>query len=199
MFITFEGVEGAGKSTQIRLLANYLRSSGYSDIVITREPGDGPLGAELRRLVLSPPQGVDVDSKAELFIMMADRAQHVAGLIKPALFRNAVVLCDRFIDSSTAYQGYGRFLDIDQIHKLNAIATSGLKPDYTILLDLDPAIGLARQKERNRMEDETLAFHIRIRNGFLELASQEPERFIVVDASTGVDEVQQAILERLKL
>ena len=168
MFITFEGVEGAGKSTQIRLLAERFRATGDAHVLLTREPGDGPLGAQLRNLVLAPPDGVEISAWAELFIMLADRAQHVTAAIRPALGAGSYVLCDRYGDSSVAYQGYGRGLDVACIEELNARATGGLVPDLTVLLDLDSAVGLARQKERNRMEAEELAFHQRVRQGFLE-------------------------------
>jgi len=182
MFITFEGVEGAGKSTQVRMLAERLRGADRH-VLVTREPGDGPLGARLRQLVLSPPDDVVVDELAELFIMLADRAQHVSGAIRPALDEGVHVLCDRYVDSSVAYQGYGRGLSVDEIGRMNLLATAGLLPDRTILLDLDPAAGLARQQDRNRMESEALAFHERVRAGFLEIAAGCPERFIVLDAS----------------
>src|SRR5580700_240844 len=125
MFITFEGVEGAGKSTQARLLAERLRGNDGAHVLLTREPGDGPLGVRLRSLVLSPPDGVEIAELAELFIMLADRAQHVAGAIRPALDGGIHVLCDRYVDSSVAYQGYGRGLSIDEIDRLNTLATGG--------------------------------------------------------------------------
>ena len=192
MFITFEGVEGAGKTTQIRLLADRLRAGGH-DVVVTREPGDGPLGPELRRLVLNPPGDAAIDDRTELLIMLADRSQHVAQIIAPALARGAVVICDRYADSSVAYQGYGRGLAIPTIESLNEFATQGLMPARTILLDLDVVAGLARQADRNRMEREATDFHQRIRNGFLTMALQDPERFAVIDASGTPDEVHARI------
>ena len=159
MFITFEGVEGAGKTTQIVRLASRLRAEGRVDVLTTREPGDGPLGSELRRLALHPPAGITVEPRAELLIMLADRAQHVGQVIRPHLAGGGIVICDRYADSSVAYQGYGRGLDIAEITRLNDYATDNLKPDLTILLDLDPTLGLARQSERNIMEAESLAFH----------------------------------------
>lgn len=183
MFITFEGVEGAGKTTQIARLAARLRALGRQDVLTTREPGDGPLGAELRRLALHPPMDMVVEPRAELLIMMADRAQHVGQVIRPHLESGGIVLCDRYADSSLAYQGYGRGLDLARIASLNEYATGGLTPNLTFLLDLDPAVGLARQSERSVMEEEALPFHQRIRAGFLALAGTEPSRWRVIDSS----------------
>ncbi len=194
MLISFEGVEGAGKTTQMRLLAERLEAErGLHNVLLTREPGDGPLGQELRRLVLHPPSDVPVDARAELFIMLADRAQHVGLVIGPHLAADGVVLCDRYADSSVAYQGYGRGLDIAHIQSLNVFATQGLVPHLTVLLDIDPALGLARQHERSRMERETLPFHERVRAGFLSLAQSEPERFAVINAARLVDAVHADI------
>ena len=193
MFISFEGVEGAGKTTQIARLAARLRAEGRQDILTTREPGDGPLGAELRRLALHPPMDMMVEPRAELLIMMADRAQHVGQVIRPHLDSGGLVLCDRYADSSVAYQGYGRGLDLAEIACLNDYATHGLLPDLTLLLDLDPAIGLARQNERNVMEEESLPFHQRIRAGFLALAEAEPSRWRVINSSRPPEIVQKEI------
>ena len=150
MFISFEGVEGAGKTTQIARLAARLRESGRQDVLTTREPGDGPLGSELRRLALHPPMGMTVEPRAELLIMLADRAQHVGQIIRPHLETGGIVICDRYADSSIAYQGFGRGLNIGEIVTLNGFATGGLFADMTVLLDLDPAAGLARQKRAQR-------------------------------------------------
>ncbi len=193
MFISFEGVEGAGKTTQIARLAARLRESGRQEVMTTREPGDGPLGSELRRLALHPPMGMAVEPRAELLIMMADRAQHVGQVLRPHLETGGIVLCDRYADSSAAYQGYGRGLNLAEIALLNAYATDGLTPDLTFLLDLDPAVGLARQKERSVMEEESLPFHQRIRAGFLALAAAEPARWRVLDSSRSPDVVQEEI------
>lgn len=193
MFVSFEGVEGAGKTTQIARLAARLRAEGRQDILLTREPGDGPLGAELRRLALHPPMDIFVEPRAELLIMMADRAQHVGQLLRPHLESGGVVLCDRYADSSVAYQGYGRGLDLAEIASLNTYATGGLTPDLTFLLDLDPAVGLARQKERSVMEEEALPFHQRIRAGFLAMAHTEPDRWCVLDSMHPPDTVQEEI------
>lgn len=199
MFISFEGVEGAGKTTQIRRLAARLREAGRQDVLETREPGGSLLGRELRQLVLHPPQGVVVEDRAELLIMVADRAQHVAQTVRPHLDAGGIVLCDRYADSSVAYQGSGRGLDIGEIDGLNAYATGGLVPDVTFLLDLDPVIGLARQQERSRMEGEALPFHARVRAGFLALAARYPGRFCVLDASRPPAEVHADIWARITL
>ena len=193
MFISFEGVEGAGKTTQIARLAARLRAEGRQDVLTTREPGDGPLGAELRRLALHPPMGLFVEPRAELLIMLADRAQHVGQVIRPHLETNGIVICDRYADSSIAYQGFGRGLNIGEIVMLNGFATGGLFADMTVLLDIDPTVGLARQKERNVMEEEALPFHKRVRKGFLTLAKSSPHRFWVMDASLPPDDVQELI------
>jgi len=193
MFITFEGVEGAGKTTQIALLAQRLRQEGKQNLLTTREPGDGPLGAELRRLALHPPMGIVVEPRAELLIMLADRAQHVGQVIRPQLAVGGLVLCDRYADSSLAYQGYGRGLDLAEIKMLNDYATNGLIPDLTILLDLDPAVGLARQSERNVMEAESLTFHGRIRSGFLALALASPDRWVVLDSNRAPEAIHEDI------
>ena len=193
MFITFEGVEGAGKTTQIRLLTERLRQSGRTDILTTREPGDGPLGTELRRLALHPPDGISVAPRAELLIMLADRAQHVTCVIRPHLEQGGIVVCDRYADSSVAYQGYGRGLDVPEIVRLNTWATDGLMPDLTVLLDLDPAVGLARQNERNVMEAQSLAFHARVRSGFLALADAAPAQWRVLDAARSPEAVHTDI------
>ncbi|MDQ2798918.1 MAG: dTMP kinase [Armatimonadota bacterium] len=193
LFLTFEGVEGAGKTTQIARLAARLRDAGRQDVLTTREPGDGPLGQELRQLALHPPMGLHVEPRAELLIMLADRAQHVGQVIRPHLESGGIVLCDRYADSSVAYQGYGRGLDIGEIVYLNTYATGGLQPELTILLDLDPTVGLARQSERNVMEDQALPFHQRIRAGFQALAKAESERWLVLDASRLPEIVHQDI------
>ena len=194
MFITFEGGEGAGKSTQIqRLAARILQDFPESNPLITREPGDGPLGPQLRSIILDKKDGVMIPERAELLIMLADRAQHVECVIQPALTAGRIVLCDRYADSSVAYQGYARQLDPVQIARLNTFATGGLTPDHTFLLDIDPAVGLARQAVKTSMEREPTAFHNRVRDGFLRLSTQEPDRFTVVDASQDPDEIAEQI------
>jgi dTMP kinase len=197
MFITFEGGEGAGKTTQIARLADRIRETGRQDVLVTREPGAGSFGRELRRLVLEPPEGIEVDARAELLVMLADRAQHVAQIIRPHIASGGIVLCDRYADSSMAYQGYGRGLPLAEIEHFNKFATNGLVPDLTLLLDLDPAMGLLRQNERTRMEAEYLPFHRRVRAGFLSLATHFPRRFCILDASQTPDAVEDALWARV--
>lgn len=197
MFITFEGIEGTGKSTQIALLKAHMQAQGER-VTVTLEPGGSRIGAELRRVLLSL-ENRDLTPQAELFLYLADRAQHVAQVVRPALTSGAIVLCDRFADSTVAYQGYGRGMDPKLLHQLNAVAVDGLWPQLTILLDLDPVIGLERAMERNsregktsaegRFEAESLAFHNRVRQGFLKLAASSPERISVVDASGTPEEI----------
>lgn len=195
LLITFEGVEGAGKSTQIALLRDRLVSRGIT-VFACREPGGTPAGESIRSILLSTEN--PVVPQAELLLFLAARAQIVETVIRPRLESGEVVLCDRFVDSTTAYQGHARSGDLDLIRRLNHYATDGLKPNLTVLLDLDPALGLARQPDHNRMEQESLAFHIAVRNGFLEMASAEPERFLVLDASGPIAEIHAAITARLE-
>lgn len=189
-FITFEGPEGAGKSTQVPLLANWLRARG-EDVLVTRQPGGDPVGRRLREILLGGKD--DITPRAELLMMMADRNQSVASLIRPHLERGGVVLCDRYADSSLAYQGYGRGLDLDIVRGLNDFATEGLWPDLTLLLDIDPADGLARQAERTRMENEAIEFHRRVHAGFLAIAADQPSRVARIDAAGSVEEVAERI------
>ena len=197
MFITFEGIEGTGKSTQIALLQQHLEVRGRR-VVVTCEPGGSRIGAELRRVLLSM-ENRDLTPQAELFLYLADRAQHVAQVVRPALAAGAVVLCDRFADSTVAYQGFGRGMDTGLLHQLNAVAVDGLWPGLTILLDLDPETGLSRAVARNvsegktnaegRFEAESLAFHSRVRQGFLDQAARSPERICIVDARGAPEEI----------
>jgi len=201
MFITFEGIEGTGKSTQIALLKECLQAQGRR-VAVTCEPGGSRIGAELRRVLLSL-ENRDLTPQAELFLYLADRAQHVAQVVRPALEAGAVVLSDRFADSTVAYQGYGRGMDPELLHQLNEVAVAGLWPELTILLDLDPVIGLERAVARNhsegktsaegRFEAESLAFHGRVRRGFLDLAARFPERISVVDASGTPEAIALAV------
>jgi len=191
MFVTFEGVEGAGKSTQIALAESWLRGLGR-DVLTTRQPGGCALGLELRRILLDA-RNTHLDPVAELFMYLADRAQHVAEVIRPALAAGKVVLCDRFHDSTVAYQGYGRGLDVERLVMLGDMSTGGLKPDVTVVLDLPVEEGLSRAKCRNkaagacqaegRFEALELDFHQRVRDGFKALAAREPGRFVMADAS----------------
>ncbi|MBI3978384.1 MAG: dTMP kinase [Chloroflexi bacterium] len=188
-FVSVEGVEGAGKTTLIRRLEGRLAATGRP-VVSVHEPGGTPLGDEIRRLLLgrcTPP----LDPRAELLLFEAARAQLVATVIRPALQAGSHVLCDRFADSSIAYQAYGRGLALEQVVAANAIATAGLRPDVTILLDLPAAAGLARKgaAERNRFEEETIAFHERVRSGYHRLAAQDPTRWIICDATAPAEVV----------
>ncbi len=200
MFITCEGIEGSGKSTAMRALGAWLEGTGR-EVVYTREPGGSPLGVALRAILLDA-RNSEISPRAELFLYLADRAQHVEQVIKPALERGAFVLSDRYADSTVVYQGYGRGLPPDGLYSLNSIAAGGLWPDLTLLFDIDPQKGLARAAERNRAEGKTvtegrfeaesLAFHQRIREGFLDWAAKRPERFRVIDGSGVPDAVFSA-------
>lgn len=193
LFITFEGGDGCGKTTQINLLDEYLRSKGYKTL-LTREPGSKGLGIKLREILLN--YDGEVSPVCESFLFLADRAQHVDCIIKPALEEGTIVLCDRHTDSTVAYQGYGRRLDLEQIHRLNKIATSGLKPDLTIVLDVDVETSQKRVgTEKDRMESAGIEFFERVRKGFLEIAKQEPERVKVVDSTQSIEEIHKQILE----
>ena len=193
LFITFEGGDGCGKTTQINLLDEYLRSKGYKTL-LTREPGSKGLGVKLREILLN--YDGEVSPVCESFLFLADRAQHVDCIIKPALEEGTIVLCDRHTDSTVAYQGYGRGLDLAQIHNLNRIATSGLKPDLTIVLDVDVETSQKRVgSEKDRMESAGIEFFERVRKGFLEIAKQEPERVKVVDSTQSIEEIHKEILE----
>ena len=193
LFITFEGGDGCGKTTQINLLDEYLRQKGYKTL-LTREPGSKGLGVKLREILLN--YDGEVSPVCESFLFLADRAQHVDCIIKPALEEGVIVLCDRHTDSTVAYQGYGRGLDLEQIHNLNKIATSGLKPDLTIVLDVDVETSQKRVgSEKDRMESAGVEFFERVRQGFLEIAKQEPERVKVVDSTQSIQEIHKEILE----
>ena len=196
LFITFEGGDGCGKTTQIKLLDEYLQNKGYKTL-LTREPGSKGLGIKLREILLN--YDGEVSPTCESFLFLADRAQHVDCIIKPALEAGVIVLCDRHTDSTVAYQGYGRGLDIEQIHRLNKIATSGLKPDLTIVLDVDVETSQARVgSEKDRMESAGVKFFERVRNGFLEIAKLEPNRVKVIDSKQSIEQIHQQILELIK-
>jgi len=200
MLVTVEGVEGSGKSTQCKRLTELLRSRGL-DVVLTREPDGTAMGAALRRLFEAdgPPPG----PLAQVFLFMAARQQHIATVIRPALSRGAVVLSDRYADATMAYQGYGLGVDLDTIRDLNALATGGLTPDLTLLLDLDPAVGMARIRDRrlDAFEKMDLTFHRRVRDGYLEIARTEKRRIVVLDASQHPDplfaSIESAVGDRL--
>ncbi|HTC68170.1 MAG TPA: dTMP kinase, partial [Acidothermaceae bacterium] len=199
LFVAFEGGEGAGKSTQSKLLAAWLVERGY-DVVTTREPGATPIGRQLRHLLLDPSNG-ELSPRAEALLYAADRAQHVAAVIRPALARGAVVISDRYVDSSLAYQGVGRALSTGEIDRLSQFATSGLRPDVTVLLDVPVSEGLARTAERDvapdRLEAESTAFHERVRAAFRELAEAAADRYLVIDAGLPPDVIHQQIVRRI--
>jgi dTMP kinase len=207
IFVTFEGGEGSGKTTQLKLLANRVRASGQ-EVIETRDPGGTGIGKEIRTLLLHP-GSVPIAAATELLLYEASRAQLVRELIVPALSRGAVVLCDRFTDSTLAYQGFGRGIELDLIERLNRFVADGVAPDLTILLDLDPAIGLTRCRRGasadtstglstelscwDRIEAEPLDFHRRIREGYLALARDHSDRITVIDAGLGVTEIEMIV------
>jgi len=205
LFVTFEGIEGSGKTTQLRRAAEYLSERGVSCIV-TGEPGGTPLGGELRKILLDK-TALALSGRAELLLFAADRAQHVEEVIAPAMEGGAVVLCDRFSDATLAYQGYGRGEDIQHARSLCDFASRSLKPDLTFLFDISPDAGLARITDRarsagdipreDRFERERLEFHRIIRDGYLTLARGEPDRFRVIDASRDIDAVHQDVRTHL--
>lgn len=198
LFITFEGGEGCGKSTQARALCRKLSRSSIS-AELTREPGGTALGEQIRHL-LKKRREDRISPEAELLLFAAARAELVSQVIRPALQQGKVVLCDRFADSTSAYQGYGRGLDLAVIHSINTLATGGTMPDLTVLLDIPPATGLGRRQAelRDRFENEDVAFHNRIRAGYLKLADQEPNRWLVIDATLPRRAVGKAIWDRVK-
>jgi dTMP kinase len=202
VFIVFEGGEGAGKSTQLQRLADVLASYGRP-VVVTREPGATPIGARIRAIVLADPSveaAEPLTPRAEALLYAADRAHHVASVIRPALDRGDIVICDRFVDSSLAYQGAGRTLPPEEVRWLSRWATAGLRPDLVILLDVDPAVGLSRARSRagqDRIEAESLAFHQRVREAFRAIAADDPDRYLTIDAAEEVDVIAFKIRERV--
>jgi dTMP kinase len=185
LFVTFEGVEGSGKTTVAKAIAENLRQKGLT-VVVTAEPGATSVGRQIRQLLAT------VDERTawtETFLFLADRAEHVAKVIKPALERGEIVLCDRFTDSTIAYQGFGLGLPLEWLTQLNSIATNGLVPDLTLLLDIDPEMGLKRSQRETVFERRSLDFHQRVRWGYLWLAKQEPHRVKVIDASQPLESV----------
>jgi len=198
LFVTLEGGDGSGKTTQAEVLESWLGGRGRT-VLRTREPGGTEVGVEVREIVLH--HRGDIAPRAEALLYAADRAHHVATVVRPALARGDVVIQDRYVDSSVAYQGAGRVLDPGEVRTLSEWATEGLVPDLTVLLDLDPAIARGRLDEArtryDRLEAEASAFHDRVRRAYLQLAEAEPERFVVVDATRSVDEIAEAIRERV--
>ncbi len=192
MFITLEGPEGSGKSSQIEMLADYLRRQGFT-VLVTREPGGTPIGDQIRHCVHDV-GNVNMTPQTEMLLYSASRAQLVAEVIRPALAAGQIVLCDRFYDSTIAYQGYGRGLNLDDLYTITRFATGGLKPDLTLLLDIAVEEGLSRRAdnglEMNRLDLETVSFHRRVRQGYQQMAAQESARWVVVDAGRPLAEVQ---------
>lgn len=191
LFITFEGGDGCGKTTQLNLVAKYFEENG-KEVILTREPGSIGLGQELRKIILH--YDGDIAPTSEAFLFLADRAQHIAKLVKPAIDAGKIVLCDRHTDSSIAYQGYGRGEDIEQIKHLNNIATQGITPDLTFVFDVSEKIAQKRVgNEKDRMESAGNEFHKRVRNGYLEIAKQEPQRVKVIDANLSIEKVFEQV------
>lgn len=205
LFVSFEGIEGCGKTTQTRLLSEMLTSAGVPH-TLTREPGGTAVGDGIRRILLDS-ETIRLTPEAELLLFYASRSQNLAEKIRPARQRGEVVLCDRFYDASLAYQGYGRGLPLDLIHRLTDLVCQSDRPDITILFDIDPALGLTRARSRNagqevdegRFEALDLDFYARVRRGYLELARQEPERFRVIDASGTIEEIHRVVCADLEL
>lgn len=205
MFITFEGIEGTGKTTQIKMLKDFLEKAGH-EVDVTLEPGGSRIGKELRKILLNM-DSTDLTGECELFLYLADRAQHVSQIIRPAVEAGKVIISDRFADSTIVYQGYGRGLDPKLLRTLNDVAVSGHWPDLTILLDLDPEIGLKRAMTRNikdnkmqeegRFEAESLEFHERVREGYLTWAALNNERIIAINANQTPDEIFEEIKEKV--
>ncbi len=196
MFITFEGPEGCGKTTQLALLADYLTQQGYT-IYKAREPGGTPIGEQIRSVVLSL-QNEEMDPRAEVLLYSASRAQLVFQVIRPRLKAGEIVLCDRFYDSTLAYQGYGRGLDIEMLRQITRFATGGLRPDLTLYLDVEPLVGLERHQrdeeaEWNRLDALDLEFHRRVQAGYQQLIAEEPERWVIIDGERPVEEVQAEV------
>jgi dTMP kinase len=201
MFITFEGGEGSGKSTAIRKIVAQLEKEGH-EVVLTREPGGTPISEEIRSVILDK-KNTDMDPRTEALLYAASRRQHIVQKIIPALKAGKIVLCDRYLDSSLAYQGGARGLGIDNVLNVNLFATEGLEPDLTLLFDIKPEVGLARiaansGREVNRLDVEKLPFHDKVRAAFLELAKRYPNRYFIIDASQSVDAVYKAAYHEIE-
>ncbi len=205
MFITLAGIEGAGKTTQTKNIAGFLDEI-KQPYILTREPGGTDIGKKIRSILLDP-DSTGLSSKAELLLYAADRAHHIESVILPALRSGMYVVCDRFMDCTTAFQGYGRGIDLSLIERIHDLVLSGLKPDITFLLDIDPESGLKRalsdiksgerSEKESRFEQEALEFHKKVREGYLALAEKEPERFVIVDASMNADEIKKTIKNKI--
>lgn len=196
LFVCFEGGEGAGKSTQARLLADALAAAGH-DVLLTFEPGATDAGKQIRALVLDPATGALAD-RAEALLYAADKAEHVEQMLRPALDRGAVVITDRYVDSTLAYQGAGRAIPVDEVEWVARWATDDLRPHLTVLLDLDPAAGLRRFSGRDRIEAESEQFHQRVREGFLALAKHNPEHYLVLDATADPGDLSEQVRQRVQ-
>lgn len=201
LFITFEGPEGSGKSTQVRLLSRYFTEQG-KNFITSREPGGTYLADALREILLDKKTG-EISAKAELLLLQTARADHVEKIIKPAIDGGQVVICDRFTDSSIAYQGGGRGIDPQTIAELNSFSTGDIQPDITFILDVPPEIGLERargygKKELDRLESEDIDFHIRVRETFLALAKKYPERYLVLSGTESVASIQEKIINKVE-
>ena len=196
VFVCFEGGEGSGKSTQSRLLRERLEARGYA-VRLTFEPGDTPVGRDLRRIVLSPETG-ELSDRTEVLLYAADKAEHVDTVVQPALDRGEVVVTDRYVDSTLAYQGAGRTLPVAEVERVARWATHDLRPHLTVVLDLEPEHGLGRFEERDRIEGESVDFHERVRAAFLRMAAADPDHYLVLDARLPVEEIAAAVLGRLE-
>lgn len=205
MFITFEGTDGSGKSTQAKIIAGELRQMGY-DVLLTREPGGTDIGDQIRSILLDNHKHTNMAATTELLLFCASRAQLVAEVIQPSLARGMIVLCDRYADSTMAYQGYGHQLDRELLEQILRFATGGLRPHLTLYLDLKPEVGLQRRRSAmllfgedwNRLDDMELAFHKRVYNGYEQLIKAEPSRWIRIDADQSTESVTKLILHQLR-
>jgi dTMP kinase len=204
LFVTFEGPDGSCKTTQIKLLAGHLQALGY-DVLVTREPGGTSIGDQIR-VVLHDVKNVEMACETEFLLYSASRAQLVRQVVKPHLMRGGVVLCDRFADSSMAYQGYGRELDLAAVRLITQFATEGLVPDLTVYLDLPVEVGIERKQvahaaqagEWNRLDQQSIDFHRRVRQGYLQMAQADPGRWLVIDAAQSINDTQAVIRKRLE-
>ncbi|OFI49249.1 dTMP kinase [Floricoccus tropicus] len=201
IFISLEGPDGAGKTTVLKNILPTLEE-GNRNIITTREPGGSRIAEEIREIILAP-ENTAIDGKTELLLYIAARRQHLNEKVKPALAQGDIVLVDRFIDSSVAYQGYGRGIDVESVDWLNNFATDGLKPDLTLYLDVDTETGLKRvmtgaNREINRLDLEKEEMHQKVRQGYLKIAAENPDRFVTIDASKSIDEVTQAAIDVIK-
>jgi dTMP kinase len=204
LFITFEGPEGSGKTTQIERLRDYLEKEGHT-VLATREPGGTNIGEQIRAILLNP-QNTEMLPASEALLFSAARAQIVSQVIRPHLAQGGIVLCDRYADSTLAYQGYGHGLDLEMLHTITALATEGLKPDLTVYLDIGVEEGLRRklaahkegQAEWNRLDQQEAAFHRRVREGYLQMAAREPDRWLVIDATQPLEAIQASIRARVE-